>query len=215
MRLISERHRGGWLVRLFSGDYGAEVAYLSLAIQGLCAEIEFPSDWHEYRRAWVRVGFGLFRVCFSFPWNRVVSDEGQCSGPTYGFVFFDGGLQLHWGKCKGKRDDPMTIIAMPWQWRHREHKILTEPESSSYRYMLRSGKVQECTATIKVESRLWMRPWFPFRRLSRYIDVCFSDEVGEQSGSWKGGTIGCSYTMRIGETPLDTLRRMERERVFS
>jgi hypothetical protein len=27
--------------------------------------------------------------------------------------------------------------------------------------------------------------------------------------------IGCSYEMRPHETPLDALRRMERERVFS
>lgn len=60
-----------------------------------------------------------------------------------------------------------------------------------------------------------MRPWFPFRRLSRYINIDFSDEVGERSGSWKGGVLGCSYEMQRNETPLDTLRRMERERVFS
>lgn len=213
MRLLTQRERGGWLVRLFNDWH--EIAYLSLGLQGLCAEIEFPSDWHEQRRAWVRLGFGLFRVSFSFPWSRVVPDEYQCSGPTYGFTFFDDGLQLHWGKCKGTRDDPMTIVSMPWQWRHRERKVLSEPEQHPYRYVLRSGDVQERTATIKAESRLWLRPWLPFRRLSRYIDIEFSDEVGERSGSWKGGVLGCSYEMQRGERPVDALRRMERERVFS
>lgn len=213
MRLLMERERRGWLVRLFGQD--GEIAYLVLALRGLCAEIEFPSDWHEQRRAWVRLGFGLFKIAFSFPWRRVVPDDGQCSGPTYGVTFFDDGMHLHWGKCTGKRNDPMTVIGMPWRWRHREHKVLSEPESHPYRYVLRSGKVQERTATIKAESRLWVRPWFPFRRLTRYIDIDFSDEVGERSGSWKGGVLGCSYEMQRNETPLDTLRRMERERVFS
>lgn len=213
MRLRIERERGGWLIRLF-GDSG-EVAYLLLAIRGLCAQIEFPSDWHERRRAWVRLGFGLFTLSFSFPWSRVVPDEYQCSGPTYGFTFFEDGLHLHWGKCKGTRGDPMKIVQMPWGWRHREHKILSGPESHPYRYVLRSGEVQERVATIKAESRLWVRPWIPFRRLSRSIDIEFDREVGERSGSWKGGVLCCGYEMRRGETPLDTLRRMERERVFS
>jgi len=212
MRLRIESERGGKLLRVFGND--GEIAYVVFAIRGLAAEIEFPSDWHEHRRAWVRLGFGLFKIAFSFRFNRVVPDEGQCSGPTYGFTFFNDGLHLHWGKCKGKRNDPMTIIGMPWRWHHIEHKILSGEESHQYKYKLRSGKVQERTATIKAESRLWYRPWLPFRKLSRYIDISFSDEVGERSGSWKGGVLGCSYEMLKNETPLDTLRRMERERNF-
>lgn len=213
MRLMIESERGGWLIRLF-GKSG-EVAYVLFALRGLCAEIEFPSDWHEQSRAWVRLGFGFMRVAFSFPWPWVVPDEHQCSGPIYGFVFFSDGLHLHWGKCKGKRGDPMTVIGMPWRWRHREHKVLSEPEAAPFRYVLRSGQVQERVATIQVESRLWTRFWLPFRRMSRYIDIKFDGEVGERSGTWKGGVIGCSYEMQPGEAPVDTLRRMERDEVFS
>lgn len=213
MRLMLQRERGGWLVRMFGAD--GEIAYLVLALRGLRAEIEFPSDWHEHRRAWVRLGFGLFTIAFSFPWSRTVPDDYQCSGPTYGFLFFDDGLHLHWGKCKGMRNDPMTVLAMPWRWRHQEHKVLSEPEQHKYRYTLRSGEVQSRVATINVESRLWLRPWLPFRKLSRYINVEFDDGVGERYGSWKGGTLGCGYEMQPGEAPLDTLRRMERELVFS
>jgi len=46
------------------------------------------------------------------------------------------------------------------------------------------------------------------------IDVEFSGEVGERSGSWKGGCIGCSYDLRPDETMLCTLRRMEKEQSF-
>lgn len=213
MRMRIEHERGGRLVRLFGKD--GEIAYLVLALRGLCAEIEFPSDWHEHQRAWVRLGFGLCKIAFSFPFRWVVPDEYQCSGPTYGFSFFEDGLHLHWGKCKGERGDPMTVIGMPWRWRHREHKVLSAPEQHPYRYVLRSGEAQDRIATIKAESRLWLRPWPPFRRLSRYIDIEFDREVGERSGSWKGGVLGCSYEMRRNETPVDALRRMERERVFS
>lgn len=211
-----ERERKSLLLRVFGGDgLSGEVAYAVLGVIGLQAELEFPSDWHEHKRAWVRIGFGLGRIAFSFPWARAVPDEHQCSGPTYGFTFFGDGLHVHWGKCKGKRDDPFTIIAMPWAWRHVKHEILSEPETHPYRYVLRSGVAQDRVATIKVESRTWWRPWIPFRRVSKYINVEFSDEVGERTGSWKGGTIGCSYEMKRGESPQMTLRRMERERKFT
>lgn len=50
--------------------------------------------------------------------------------------------------------------------------------------------------------------------MSRSIDVEFNAEVGERTGSWKGGCIGCGYQMNPNETPLQALRRMEAERKF-
>lgn len=192
-----------------------EVAYLVFAIRGLRLEVEFPSDWHDARRAWFRFGFGLVSGAVSIPWPWVVPDEYQCSGPTYGFSFFESDLHLHWGKCKGMRDDPVKLIAMPWQWRHREHHTLTEPQAYPYRYHLRSGEVQERTATVIAHSRRWSRPWFPHQRVEESITVDFDKEVGERSGSWKGGVTGCGYEMQAGETPEQALRRMERERTFA
>lgn len=213
MRILIEREHRGVLLRLMSRRSG-EVAYAVLGIRGLQAEIEFPSDWHDQRRGWVRLGFGVARVAFSFPWKWVVPDDYQCSGPTFGFTFFDDGLHLHWGKAHGKHDDPMTVIGMPWRWKHREHLILSKPETHPYIYTLRSGEVQHRAATIKVERRTWTRWWLPFKRVSRSIDVEFSGEVGERTGSWKGGCIGCSFPMLASETPVQALRRMEATRKF-
>jgi len=42
----------------------------------------------------------------------------------------------------------------------------------------------------------------------------FDREIGERSGSWKGGCIGCGWDMKPGETAEQTLRRMESERTF-
>lgn len=216
LRLEKERRRG-WLLRCWSSDYRqGEIAYAFFGLRGLKAEIEFPSDWHEHRRAWIRLGFGLVTIAFSFPWHRVVPDQGQCSGPTYGFYFFEDHLVIEYGKSTGRPGrDPRKFINMPWGWTHREHKILTDKETHPYSYTLGSGEVQQRTATINAESRLWTRPWLPWRRLVRSINVEFNDEVGERTGSWKGGTLGCGYEMRSNETPLDCLRRMERERKFT
>lgn len=214
-RMATERDQRGILIRFWFK--WIECAYIVLAIRPLCAEIEFPSDWHEHRIGWVRVCLGFITVAVAFPWKWTVPDEGQCSGPRYGFAFFGDKLWLYFGKSTGRSRDPRRYIAlsMPWEWRHREHEVLGEPESHPYRYTLRSGEAQDRTATIKPERRLWTRPWFPWRRESRYIDIEFSDEVGERSGSWKGGVLGCGFDMLPGERPVDCLRRMETERSFT
>lgn len=95
---------------------------------------------------------------------------------------------------------------------HRE--VLTFP----YRYVLKNGEVQERTAIVHVGQMEW-RPrclkWTSlFASIRTSIDITFSDEVGERSGSWKGGCTGCSYELRSNETPERCLRRMEQERIF-
>jgi hypothetical protein len=143
-------------------------------------------------------------------------------------------LWLRWGRH-------YRMITMPWRdWSHIAHDVLRidgtwapyvgswerdkEPdgrhiESYPYRYLLRNGEKQERTATIYVDRYEWRLRWLRwtrlFRRVSHYIDVSFSAEMGERTGSWKGGTIGCSYELRPGETPLECLRRMERDRRFT
>jgi hypothetical protein len=73
-------------------------------------------------------------------------------------------------------------------------------------------------ATISVEEREWRYRWLQwtslFKKVSRSISIDFDKEVGKQKGSWKGGTVGCSYTLLPNETPLECLKRMERERSF-
>ncbi len=43
----------------------------------------------------------------------------------------------------------------------------------------------------------------------------YTGEVGERTNTYKGGTLGCGYNMLPNETPLETLRRMEKERKFN
>ena len=215
MKIRVERSRRGLLFRLWNRKW-AEIAWLNVAISGLGFVVEIPSDWHEHRRAWIRIGLGVCRLAFSFPWLwSVPPDEHQCAGPTYGFQFFADLFWIYYGKPKGTREDPRIAIYMPWHWRHYRHEVLGDREKHPYVYLLRNRELQHRTATIYPEERRWWRPWPPFRMVRKSINVDFSDEVGERTGSWKGGTTGCGYDMRRGERPLDTLRRMERERVFN
>lgn len=218
LRIGCERERGSFLIRLWwLTPHWIEFAYIVLALRGLKFEVEFPSDWHEERMGWVRICLGLITIAFAFPWKWVVPDEGQCSGPRYGFAFFGDKFWLYFGKDTGRSRDPRRYLAlsMPWEWRHRRlHEVLGEPDQHPFRYVLKSGEVQDRIATIKPERRLWTRPWLPYKREERYIDIEFSDEVGERSGTWKGGVIGMSFQQKPGERPADALHRMQRERVI-
>ena len=99
------------------------------------------------------------------------------------------------------------------------HKVVPYSETHPYTYVLRSGEVQKRTATISkrrhILGRRVLRSLGWPVHISESIDIEFSDEVGERSGSWKGGCIGCSYELRPGETMEQSLRRMEAERKFT
>lgn len=186
------------------------------------------------------LGWGQFYI--HIPFIRSKYDEAE--PPEYGFYFysdshwFPDSLCIKYGrKCK--------FIYLPWalewyrtsyymedgEWLHEykgkriEDKYSEEFENRKFRqkapytYVLESGKVQNRIATIKVDEREWRRRWLMwapiFNRVRTTIDVEFDGEVGERSGSWKGGTIGCGYDLLPKETPLQCLRRMERERKFT
>lgn len=149
-------------------------------------------------------------------------------GPQWS-VYASGefGLAFRWG-LRGKSFD------WPWFW----HTLRYEQQMADgswrevgwanrdgvfkehygYTYVLRSGKVQERIAT--VSRRRHVLTFAGLKRIGwprwtkHSIDIEFNGEVGERSGSWKGGCIGCSYDLRPNEGMKQALARMEAERVF-
>lgn len=141
---------------------------------------------------------------------------GQCTGNdqwiAWYLPFFNYEFDGHWVVGKDGEYVFMDKGMASWEFKKTGAKTETHP----YTYTLKNGTVQNRKATISQEKRRWHRKWFAFlKREIVTIDVEFDGEVGESTGSWKGGTIGCGYDMLPGESMLDTLRRMESERVFS
>lgn len=187
------------------------------------------------RKHQLTVCLWLFSAYITLPWGNGIED---CETPEYGIYYHANALVLCYGMEKRK------YFYMPWTpewvrtsllmkdgtWEH-EYKgsrkefwrdewkgkmfSFTEP----YTYVLQSGKLQHVNATCRVEEREWRPRWFKwtslFKNVCRTIDVSFDNEVGEQSGSWKGGCTGCGYDIKPGETPQQTLRRMQVERKFN
>lgn len=167
-------------------------------------------------------GFGIHSGTF-WLYHGGDYDEsiGQCQNKYWAWDLpfvtyeFDG----HWIKDKDGNWARMGHYKLgnkeggPGSWEFRKDGAYSEVHP--YKYTLKSGEVQERTATCTIEKRKWHRKWFPFLTLTReVIDIEFNGEVGERTGSWKGGTIGCSYEMLPGESIEACIRRMESERVF-
>jgi len=142
------------------------------------------------------------------------------------------GLTFHWGMWRKSFDWPWDLHTLAYEeqladgsWRKvlysfekDENTEEVYSEQHPYTYTLRSGEVQHRTATVSKRRHVLCRR--AFKRLGwpcwvkESIDVEFDGEVGERTGSWKGGCIGCDYDLLSGEAMVDALRRMESERKF-
>lgn len=174
--------------------------------------------WHEdsMGRDW---GFYIHERCIVFLWGSTTAAGGS-DRKKYGFskcVYFpwDWGSSIAW-----------DIQKEDGSWGPIEHQYDSGPYkdgrkvlSLPYAYKLRNEDVQQRIATFHVSRMEWR--WRVFHKLRvgpkflrTSICVDFNQAIGEDVGSWKGGTTGCGYDLRPGETPVQCLRRMETERKF-
>lgn len=166
-----------------------------------------------------RYGFAIHNDTF---WIYKGGDykDGQCQNQwiTWNLPFFSWEFDGHWIMDKHRvmvrmgRESLNNLDGLcSYDFRIQHAYKETHP----YTYTLKNGTVQNRTATCTIEKRKWHRKWFPFlTKESQTIDIEFNDEVGERTGSWKGGTIGCGYEMLPNDTIETCLRRMEKEREF-
>ncbi len=173
--------------------------------------IHFPfafrpaSKKEAYMREWQQFGFSLCDDAVHFHWNERIK--------IWNLPWFSSVHQRH----EVRRADG-SWVPFVGSWEQGKEPDGREEFTFPYTYRLRSGELQNRNATVYVYRRAWRPKGFTwtglFEKQRQCIDVAFDDEVGERSGSWKGGCVGCSYEMLPGETPETTLRRMERERTF-
>ncbi len=116
-----------------------------------------------------------------------------------------------WERLILKRRSPDFLES----WRPKERACTRVSKTFDFTYTLKSGEVQKRRATCHLERRTWCWRWIPWIKTQIIsMNVTFNDEVGEKSGSWKGGCIGCGYDIQPGETMEQCLRRMEKARDF-
>jgi len=190
---------------------------------------------HAYSTGIPRLCFCPFFIAFhvELPFLKQRYEDINHS-PQYGLHYYGKVMWWHWGL-------ETYAFHMPWDWEHVSHTVLTEDgwvpaisqfgvengqyedgrivEVHPYVYRLKSGEVQNRKAEVYLESREWRWRWFqwlPFpRKVRTSINIDFDGEVGERSGSWKGGVTGCGYEIKAGEAMHECLKRMETEREFT
>jgi hypothetical protein len=142
-------------------------------------------------------------------WIYTGRSSDGCGWITWNLPFFS---YIHDGWRVQRKDGSWVSKSDSWKDEEPDGRHI---ESHPYKYTLSSGEVQQVIAEIHKCSLKWHRKWFPWLTMVRTsIQIDFSGEVGEGTGSWKGGTVGCSYDVVEGETMLQTLSRMESERRF-
>ena len=193
---------------------------------------------HEDRRL---LWLGLGVVQFFIPIGRVKGAYTFGDEPSWGIDVDRYNIVWHWNRVYKSWRWPFHTITLDHSYMTGEglrtvpeYSVGNMPESEDgnpfwnrpeaffethpYTYKLKRGEVQNRKATILHERwthgrNILSKLGWPSRTLHA-ISVNFDDEVGERTGTWKGGTVGCGYNMIPGETPLATLRRMEKERKF-
>lgn len=155
----------------------------------------------------------------------------------YGFCLSDGHLVLYLGaQTHDSATTQDWSCFLPWtQWRHVRRSFYgvdgelfgTAPERDwdaeyamanacpTVAFVFDDYDGQRITATTRIEEREWRfgTGWFRwlslFRRpkVRRDLDIRFSDEVGPEKGSWKGGTVGHGIEMLPGELHEAAFRR--------
>ncbi|MFZ1704434.1 MAG: hypothetical protein WAT79_08800 [Saprospiraceae bacterium] len=185
--------------------------------------------------------FGWGKLYIHLPIKTGIQD---CDSAAWGFNYHDNTIWIYVGGGGNFEGGKKWItFTMPWNlewyrtslllkdqksWEHSNNKkresfyedkwkdpnlvfIETHPYVDKY-------DNTTVNATITVEEREWRPKWFMwtslFSTVRKSISIDFDNEVGKKKGSWKGGTIGCGYDIKKGETPLECLKRMEIERSF-
>jgi hypothetical protein len=203
-----------------------------------CFDISFEKCGYFDNRPRIILGLIFFRLTLILPFKNEWTDE--CDPPKWGIAIHNNTFWIYKGG-KGNLDGgnkwwtwDIPFITKDWvrtsvllkddTWaneypKKRQDFYMDEwkQKQKSWQYDYTDSYDGEIIpTTIYVEEREWRPKWLKWTRLfntiDRTIDVNFSKECGSKKGSWKGGTIGCSYKLLPNEEPIDCLKRMEKER---
>lgn len=141
------------------------------------------------------------------------------------------------GACEDSSKQQQWSCFVPWRsWRHVRRSLYglqgelfeTVPERAAYetwkaleeacpvvRFSFEDYDGKVIVATTRIEEREWRLgagsfkwlSWFRRPKIIRSLNLEFSDEVGPEKGSWKGGTVGHSIDMLPGELHEAAFRR--------
>lgn len=203
-------------------------------------DISFELCGYFDNRPRINLDIIFFNLCLILPFRNKWTDE--CDPPKWGLSIHNNTFWIYkGGKGNGKGGNKwwtwdIPFITTNWirtsillkndTWEHETRGNYKEfynqewkDKQKVFHYDFTDNYDGEIIpTTFYVEQREWRRKWLEWTSLFSIvrtsIDVHFSKEVGNRKGSWKGGIIGCGYEILKNETPMDCIKRMEKERKF-
>jgi len=148
--------------------------------------------------------------CWRFPWDMDWYST-EILKPLFGIPSAEWPIVWRESQPDRKRNPGISTFEV------RKAREASVSETYDYTYTRKNGQTQNVQATIHVVRMQWRAKWWPIIRRKHVrtsIDIAFSAEIGEGVDDWKGGCVGCGWDMEEGETPLQCLKRMEKERRF-
>ena len=117
----------------------------------------------------------------------------------------------HFGRwILNKQEEFISTKGMSWE---TEKEIEFKKEFTFMNFG--SANFQQCKAVATVSKREWRLHWFPFKKkVIRSMNVDFKQELGRDSGSYKGGVMGTSIDMKEVETIDECIARFCEEKNF-
>lgn len=193
--------------------FGWGKLYINLPIKtGIqdCESAAYGFNYHN-NKIWIYIGGGgNFEggkkwKTLTMPWDLTWVRTSTLMKGGYDWFHETKNNRINWSK------DEEGLILGSYNWREKNKWKETHKYVDSFDNTV-------VNATISVSEMEWRPLWFKwtslFNKTRNSINIEFDQEVGKRKGSWKGGTIGCGYDLKKGETPLECLRRMEKERKF-
>lgn len=203
-------------------------------------EITYRTEGYQYNNAEIHISIFGWHSLFRLPWTH--KRDWFKGEKRYGVYVYDKTLYGNWGwKMKGW-ELPFVSYGNAVRWErykgHHDFYFISsrdkknwglhpsrtnynggcqDPTTWEYDYTdPYDGEVVPCK--FWVEEMEWRRKWLRWTKMfsltKRFIEIEFSKEMGSRKGTWKGGTVGCSYDLLPDEHPKDCIRRMEKEYKF-
>ena len=146
-------------------------------------------------------------------------EEWRMSAEVHSGRLWVYGGRIKW--AKGKKDWPRAF-RLPWfEWKYLNAQSGKTPLGThpyTYQWKYKPEVVQHVTVELAEETRMWQLTFarlpLPFFRTKRSLWAEFSEEMGSERGSWKGGTVGAGFDLNPKETWANGLKRMQKERNF-
>ena len=209
-----------WIFELSYEECGYEDGYARINIGLICWFSVFKLPWKSKRYPdsdcdspkWgIQIIDNLIRIYMGGAGNM----DGGSKSKSWEFPFIAFEHYQHLVECKDNNGNTQFVDSRELE---EKGKFYRDNERINKRYYdfvdPYDGTVVK--ATYNVETREWRRKWMSWTSLfnikNKYIEVEFDGEVGRGKGSWKGGTIGCSYNMLPNETPEECIKRMEKDK---